>query len=83
MGIASLILGILSMGMLALIIIVRINLDAIPTILAMIGLILGIKGRKQEKSRQATIGIVLCSTYLGIFLITIIRSILIIKNALP
>lgn len=80
MGTTSLIFGIISLVMLLLVIIRVFSFGAIPTILAIIGLIMGIKDiiskkNNNEDYRQSVIGVILCSIYLIIFIITIITSV--------
>ena len=64
MGIASLILGIASLVMMFLVIIAKISFGVIPTICAIVGIIIGIMQNKKEKDQKATIGIVLCLIYI-------------------
>ena len=82
MGIASLVLGILSLVSMFLILIFKISFGAIPSIMAIVGIILGIIQNKQQKDNKATTGIILCVMYIVIFIIIAIRSIMIMNNQL-
>ena len=53
MGIASLILGIISLIMMFLVIVAKISFGAIPTICAIVGIIIGIMQNKKEKDQKA------------------------------
>ena len=80
MGVASLILGILSLVMLALAMFRSISFGAIPTLFAIAGLISGIKEinekrKNNEGCKQSVIGVILCSIYIIIFIITVITSV--------
>jgi hypothetical protein len=80
MGIASLILGILSLILLFLVLIFKISFGAIPTIMAIVGIILGIMDNKQQKNSKATAGIILCIIYIAIFIITAVGSVIMLRN---
>ncbi len=80
MGMVSLILGIISLIMMFLIIVTKISFGAIPSICAIVGIVLGIIQNKKEKDKKATIGIVLCLIYIAIFIIIAVRSIMMIKS---
>ncbi len=82
MGIASLVLGILSLVSMFLILIFKISFGAIPSIMAIVGIILGIIQNKQQKDNKATTGIILCVMYIVIFIIIAIRSIMIMNSQL-
>lgn len=82
MGIASLVLGILSLNSMFLILIFKISFGAIPSIMAIVGIILGIMQNKQQKDNKATTGIILCVMYIVIFIIIAIRSIMIMNSQL-
>lgn len=75
MGITSLVLGIISIVMMFLVIVAKISFGAIPTICAIVGIIIGIVQNKKEKDKKATIGIALCLLYIAIFIIIIVRSV--------
>ena len=83
MGMASLILGIISLVMMFLTIVARISFEAIPTICAIIGIVLGIMQNKKEKDKKATIGIVLCLIYIAIFIIIAVRGVMMIRSMIP
>lgn len=83
MGLASLILGGLGLGMMFLTLLAKISFGSIPTICVIIGLILGIMDMKKEKNKQAMTGIILCCIYILIFIIIAIRSVVMIKSVLP
>ena len=82
MGIASLVLGILSLVSMFLILTFKISFGAIPSIMAIVGIILGIIQNKQQKDNKATTGIILCVMYIVIFIIIAIRSIMIMNSQL-
>lgn len=82
MRIASLVLGILSLVSMFLILIFKISFGAIPSIMAIVGIILGIIQNKQQKDNKATTGIILCVMYIVIFIIIAIRSIMIMNSQL-
>ena len=82
MGTASLILGIVSLIMMFLVLVSKISFGAIPSLCAIIGIILGIMQNKKEKDNKATIGIILCLIYVGIFIIIAIRSVIMMRNIL-
>jgi len=82
MGIASLVLGILSLIAMFFILVFKISFGAIPSIMAIVGIILGIMDNKQQKNRQATTGIILCGIYIAIFIIIAIKSIMRISGRL-
>ena len=82
MGIDSLVLGILSLVSMFLILIFKISFGAIPSIMAIVGIILGIIQNKQQKDNKATTGIILCVMYIVIFIIIAIRSIMIMNSQL-
>lgn len=83
MGIASLILGSVSLVMMFLVIVAKISFGAIPTICAIVGIIIGIMQNKKEKDQKATIGIALCLIYIAIFIIIAVRSVIMIRSMLP
>jgi len=83
MGIASLVLGIVSVIMMFLVIVAKISFGAIPTICAIVGIILGIMQNKREKDKKATIGIVLCLIYIAIFIIIVVRGFIMMRSMLP
>lgn len=83
MGIASLILGIVSLVMMFLVIVAKISFGSIPTICAIVGIVLGIMQNKKEKDQKATIGIALCLIYIAIFIIIVVRSVIMMKSMLP
>lgn len=83
MGIASLILGSVSLVMMFLVIVAKISFGAIPTICAIVGIIIGIMQNKKEKNQKATIGIALCLIYIAIFIIIAVRSVIMIRSMLP
>lgn len=83
MGIASLILGIVSLVMMFFVIIAKISFGAIPTICAIVGIVLGIMQNKKEKDKKATIGIVLCVIYIAVFIIIAVRSVIMMRSMLP
>lgn len=82
MGIASLILGIVSLVMMFLVLVAKISFGAIPSICAIVGIILGIMQNKQEKDSKATTGIVLCLIYVAIFIIVAVRSVVMMRSIL-
>lgn len=82
MGTASLILGIVSLIMMFLVLVSKISFGAIPSLCAIIGIILGIMQNKKEKDNKATIGIILCLIYVGIFIIIAIRSVIMMRSIL-
>lgn len=80
MGSTSLILGIISLIMLVLGIFRSISFGAIPTILAISGIITGIKDimekkRNGEDYKQAIIGVILCFIYVIAFIIIAATSV--------
>lgn len=83
MAIASLILGIASLIMIFLSITIKISFGVIPSICAIIGLILGIMQNKKEKDSKATIGIIAGIIYIVLFIIIAVRGILIMKSQFP
>lgn len=83
MGLASLILGIISLVLMFLTLSTKISFGAIPSICAIIGIILGIMQNKEEKNNKATTGIILCLIYVVIFIIIAIRGIMTMKSYLP
>lgn len=80
MGIASLILGILSLVMMFLSLISKISFGAIPSICAIVGIILGIMQNKKERDGKATAGIVLCLIYILIFIIIAVSGIMMMRS---
>lgn len=82
MGIASLVLGILSLISMFLILVFKISFGAIPSIMAIVCIILGIMQNNQQKDNKATTGIILCVMYIVIFIIIAIRSIMIMNSQL-
>ena len=82
MGIASLILGIVSLVMMFLVLVAKISFGAIPSICAIVGIILGIMQNKQEKDNKASTGIVLCLIYVVIFIIIAVRGVMMMKSQL-
>lgn len=82
MGTASLILGIVSLIMMFLVLVFKISFGAIPSICAIIGIILGIMQNKKAKDSKATIGIILSLIYVGIFIIIVIRSVIMMRSIL-
>ncbi len=82
MVIASLVLGILSLVSMFLILIFKISFGAIPSIMAIVGIILGFMQNKKQKDNKATTGIILCVMYIVIFIIIAIRSIMIMNSQL-
>lgn len=82
MGIASLILGIVSLVMMFLVLVAKISFGAIPSICAIVGIILGIMQNKQEKDSKATTGIVLCLIYVAIFIIVAVRGVMMMRSIL-
>ena len=83
MGIASLILGIVSLVMMLLVFTAKISFGAIPSICAIVGIILGIMQNKNEKDNKATIGIILCVIYIVIFVIIAVSSVVTMRSMLP
>ena len=83
MGIASLILGIISLIMMFLVIVAKISFGAIPTICAIVGIIIGIMQNKKEKDQKDTIGIALCLIYIAIFIIIAVRGVIMMRSMLP
>jgi len=83
MGIASLVLGIVSVIMMFLVIVAKISFGAIPTICAIVGIIIGIMQNKKEKDQKATIGIALCLIYIAIFIIIAVRGVIMMRSMLP
>ena len=80
MGIASLILGIISLVMMFLVLVAKISFGAIPTIIAIIGIILGIMGIKNENDVKAKLGLVFSIIYFLIFLVIAIHTYSTIQN---
>ena len=83
MGIASLVLGVVSLVMMFLVIVTKISFGAIPTICAIVGIVLGIMQNKKEKDKKATIGVVLCLIYIAIFIIIAVRGVMMMRSMLP
>lgn len=83
MGIASLILGIVSLVMMFLVLVAKISFGAIPSICAIVGIILGIMQNKKEKESKATTGIILCLVYIVIFIIIAVRGVIMMRSMLP
>ena len=80
MGIASLVLGIVSLTMAFLELTEHILFGAIPSTCAIVGVILGIMQNKQEKDNKATIGIVLCIIYAIVFIVAVVSGIMKMKR---
>lgn len=82
MGLASLILGIISLIMIFIVLVAKISFGAIPSVCAIVGIIFGIMQNKQKKDIKATFGIMLCLIYVVIFIIIAIRGIILMRNML-
>ena len=77
MGIASLILGFLSLISIFLTLIFKVSFGGISSIMAIVGLILGIMQNKQQKDNKAVTGIFLSIMYIVIFIIVVVRNIIV------
>lgn len=77
MGIASLILGFLSLISIFLTLIFKVSFGGISSIMAIVGLILGFMQNKQQKDNKAVTGIFLSIMYIVIFIIVVVRNIIV------
>lgn len=82
MGIASLISGIVSLVMMFFVVVAKISFGSIPSICAILGIILGIMQNKKEKDSKATAGIILCLIYVVIFIIIAVRGVMMMRSML-
>ena len=82
MGIASLVLGILSLVAMILMFAFKISFGAIPSVMAIVGIVLGIMDIKNNKNKMAITGLILCAIYFIIFIFIVIRSVTVMRSQL-